>query len=45
MSALGVAWAKNNEDQLLKVMSGELSIEWKWTDRPSPDLQQNRGEK
>lgn len=42
LSALGVAWAKNNEDDLLRVMRGEMVIEWHWTgarssdDMPSP---------
>lgn len=35
MSALGLCWATANEDQLLKVMSGEISIDWEWTAPPS----------
>jgi hypothetical protein len=30
MSALGIAWATSKEGDLLKVMSGELEIEWQW---------------
>jgi len=35
--ALGIVWAKNDEATFLKVMSGELSIEWQWTSTTNPD--------